>query len=203
MKNVQKKDLVSPWPVVVLATFGVLCAHQAFAGCGQYQVPSTVRDPDSHGTTAEGIRFRRAAFTQTEERDDAVDAIVGLWRFKFLSKGSIGIPDGAVIDNGLVTWHDDKTEITNSSREPITGNFCMGVWKKTGFRTFHLNHIGLSWDGTGTVFVGPASIKQTVTVDPSGRTYSGTFSITQYAIDEKTVLAIVKGVTTGDRVTAD
>jgi hypothetical protein len=203
MKNVHQKGLVSAWPVALLVTLGALCAQQAFAGCGQIQSPSKAQDPNSHAATVAGFRFRPAAFTQTEETDDTVEAIVGLWRFKFLSKGSVGIPDGAVIDNGLVTWHGDKTEITNSSREPITGNFCMGVWKKTGVSTYHLNHIGLSWDGTGTVFVGPASIKQTVTVDPSGKTYSGTFSITQYAIDEKTVLAIVKGVTTGDRVTAD
>ena len=65
--------------------------------------------------------------------DDSEDAsIVGLWQVTFTSKGTSGIPDGTVVDAGYATWHSDGTEIMNSGRPPITGSFCMGVWKQVG-----------------------------------------------------------------------
>ncbi len=63
--------------------------------------------------------------------DDSEEAsIVGLWQVTFTSKDTPGIPDGTVVDAGFATWHADGTEIMNSGRPPITGNFCMGVWKQ-------------------------------------------------------------------------
>src|SRR5512147_1103804 len=58
--------------------------------------------------------------------------IVGFWKVKFISEGTPGIPDDAVIDNGFAQWHADGTEIMNSSRVPATGNFCMGVFEMSG-----------------------------------------------------------------------
>jgi hypothetical protein len=136
-----------------------------------------------------------------DDDDDA--AVVGLWKFKFVSKGSQGIPDGAQIDAGYVTWHEDGTELMNSGRVPKTGSFCMGAWRQTGYHTFKLNHYALSWDDSGTAFVGPTNIREQVTVDRSGDHYSGTFTLVQYAVDETTVLAVVKGTVTATRITAD
>ena len=76
--------------------------------------------------------------------------IVGLWAFKYTSKGNmatLGIPDGAPIDNGNTAWFADGNEVTFSgARNPIVGASCIGVWKQTGERTYVLNHIGLSWN---------------------------------------------------------
>ena len=154
-------------------------------GCGYYQ-----------GNTA---KFQPAAFVQVSE-SNAV--ITGLWKFAFIAKGNPNIPDGAPIDTGYATWHADGTEIMNSGRAPMTGSFCMGVWKQTNHNTFKLNHIALSWDPSGTTFVGPANIREVVTVDHSGNAYSGTFSLTQYDTNGN-VLAHVVGVIAAQRVTVD
>lgn len=130
-------------------------------------------------------------------------AIVGLWKVSFTARGNKDIPDGAPIDQGYATWHDDGTELMNSGRPPITSSFCMGVWKQIGPTTYKLNHVALSWDPTGTVFVGPASIREIVTVDRSGNHYSGTFTIVQFSTDETTVLARVTGTIGATRITAD
>jgi hypothetical protein len=79
---------------------------------------------------------------------------VGFWKIKFVSEGSSGIPDGTVIDNGLAQWHSDGTEIMNSSRPPATGNFCLGVWQKSGPSSYKLNHFALAYDVSGN-FIGP------------------------------------------------
>lgn len=59
------------------------------------------------------------------------DPIVGFWKAQWISQDSTGIPDGTVIDSPFVQWHDDNTEIINSTRVPATGNFCLGVWRTT------------------------------------------------------------------------
>lgn len=85
----------------------------------------------------------------------------------------------------------------------MTGSFCMGVWKPLGHDTFKLPHIALSWDPTGTVFVGPTNIRETVSVNRRGDSYAGEFTLDQYATDEKTVLAHVQETMAATRVTVD
>jgi len=141
-------------------------------------------------------------------------SIVGMWQFKFTAKGNVsppGPPDGAPIDSGYVTWHSDGTELMNSGRAPTTGEFCMGVWQQVGPATYKLNHFALAWDfdaeapvtgpGTGGAdFVGPANIRETVTLDRGGMSYHGTFELVQYDQD-KNVLADIIGTVTATRVT--
>jgi hypothetical protein len=55
----------------------------------------------------------------------------------------------------------------------------------------------------GTVFIGPTSIRETVTVDGTVNHYTGAFSIVQYATDEKTILGGVVGVVSATRVTVN
>ena len=98
-------------------------------------------------------------------------AMVGMWKFTFVSLGNLdlGILDGAVLDVGFQTWHADGTEITDSSRPPITSNFCMGVRDYTpSSSSYRLDHYALSWAPDGTTFIGPANIREQVAVDPSG-----------------------------------
>jgi hypothetical protein len=119
-------------------------------------------------------------------------SIIGMWAFTFTSVGnqSLGIPDGAILDQGYAQWHSDGTEIMNSGRDPATSNFCLGVYEGSGARDFSLNHFALSWDNTGQLcvpqngasscFVGPTNIREQITVNKSAGTYTGTVTIDQY-----------------------
>ncbi len=111
-------------------------------------------------------------------------AIAGMWLFIFTADGNPAdvpqIPFGVQVDTGFQTWHDDGTELTNSGgRAPVTSAFCQGVWKQKGDSGYSLNHWAISWDANSN-FVGPANIREEVTVDGSGNSFSGTFSIDQY-----------------------
>ena len=121
--------------------------------------------------------------------------IVGLWAFKFVAGTT-------TIDQGYTTWHSDGTELTNSGRPPITSSFCMGVWKKLG-NVIKLNHWALSWEPDGTTFDGPTNIRESVIVDHTGNSYSGTFSIDQYAPDGTFLFHAVDGTVTATRITAN
>jgi hypothetical protein len=168
-----------------------LWAQSSSAGCGffQGQKPAPSLKP--------------ASLQLLSNTDSESTSIVGLWNFTFVSEGNPGIPDGTVLDTGYVTWHSDGTEITNSgTRSPVTGNFCMGAWKRTKRSTFKLNHFGLSWDPTGTVFIGPANLRSEVVVARDRKSYSGTFTVDQYDTNGN-VLAHVAGNVSAQRVTAD
>src|SRR5262249_35541039 len=115
------------------------------------------------------------------------DPIVGMWHVTFTAQGNeVGPPDGGAIDNALVIWHSDGTELMNSARPPQDGNFCMGVWKKTGHNKYKLNHF--AWLGNDTANApggignpaGPARIVANITLSPNGKHYTGTFTLDAY-----------------------
>lgn len=138
------------------------------------------------------------------EKGSEADHIVGFWKAKFIAEGNTGTnapPDGAVIDSPLVQWHEDGTEIMNSTRVPATGNICMGIWHKTGKLTYALNHFTLAFDTNGN-FVGPGQIHESITLDKPADQYSGTFKIDQYDPSGNLLQEIV-GQVTAKRITVD
>lgn len=151
----------------------------------------------SWSTTARP-RLVRAAYGMGADSDDGdgKNAMVGLWHFQFWA------PDvgGTEVDAGYQVWHKDGTEIMNSGlRPPRSGDFCLGVWERTGERMYRLNHFTTSWDPAGNVLLGTGNIKEEITVSQDGKSYSGHFSIVQY--DESlNVLGQVAGVVTGTRL---
>jgi len=179
---------------------GILSSGQAFAACGDYSKAKAGASllPQSWGG-------RSASFLPVNDDRDA--SIVGMWHATFTAKDNAGgPPDGAPIDNALVTWHSDHTELMNSARPAQDGDFCMGIWEKKGESTYRLNHIAwLANDTTNAPYgignpSGPTQIEEEVTVSPDGKHYSGTFTLTAYDTSGNVVVTI-KGVIAATRVT--
>jgi hypothetical protein len=215
--------------LIAIFSLGAGLAQQASAGCldvpGMKVPTSDLRN--SHSPFGDA-RFMKADYRQVSDDEYGPSffraPIVGLWAFKYTSMGNsktLGIPDGAPIDNGTTGWFADGNEITFSgARNPIVGATCIGVWKQTGERTYVLNHIGLSWNplaasdapagpgnpggGPGAAG-GPAFIKQVVTLSRDGQSYTGTFSISQLLPDGKTLAtpAPIKGIIAATRITVE
>jgi hypothetical protein len=140
---------------------------------------------------------------------DSSDPIVGMWHVTFTAEGNeLGPPDDTPIDNALVTWHSDGTELMNSARPPQDGNFCMGVWKKTGKSTYKLNHF--AWLANDTANApsgignptGPTRFFEEITLSPDGKHYSGKFTLDAYDTSGNPVAHIV-GVIAATRITLD
>lgn len=131
--------------------------------------------------TAVRAGLLRAAYEEDGDAPSHV-AIVGMWHVKFTAtevSNGVPFPAGTEFDAGFQQWHNDGTEMLNSSRPPAMQSFCMGVWRQTGERTFKLNHFAISWKPDGTL-QGPTSIVEEVTVSPNGKTFAGNFTITDY-----------------------
>jgi hypothetical protein len=126
-----------------------------------------------------------------------LEPITGLYRFTFTVQGHVA-------DQGFVTWHADGTELMNSGKPAITGNFCMGAWKQTGAHSYVLNHWALNWDNSGQVFLGPVNINERITLARDNNSYSGNFTLTQYTPDGKQPAGpSVMGTVTAMRVMAE
>ena len=162
---------------------------QANAGCSWQDGPAS-------------LWLQGASFT-AENSGRSFSSIVGLWHAVFTANNSPPVPDGTLIDDAIVTWHADGTEIMNSGKPPITSNFCMGVWEPAGLGVYKLKHIALGWDLSGTQFLGQVVIKENVRLHRGGNRYTGTFSIEQYSLDGTTVTMRVAGTVAATRITVD
>jgi hypothetical protein len=225
VSNIGRRSLAKCMLAIGLGAMGFSLSGAAMAGCGLYGSPATAPPSWAVPQTAAGY-FMPAVYRDGDARFTRVDfntdmqseGIVGLWKFKFISDGTAYpayIPPGVVLDFGTVQWHSDGTEITFSAgRPPSSGDVCMGVWKKTGRNTYKLNHLALAWVSADTppsqggpvtpaAFVGPAVMHQVVTLDRSGNSFEGTFTIDQYAQDETTLLQHLGGKVVATRMTAD
>ena len=130
---------------------------------------------------------------RASENNPGSPAIVGLWSFTMTAGGQ-------QIDFGYQQWHSDGTELMNSGgRAPATENYCMGVYKQTGPSTYHLHHIALSYDTSGTLNA-RVVITEDVTVDHSRNSYSGTFTLDFDDPNSGAVEQHLSGDVTGTRV---
>lgn len=184
MKAIAKTAMAA----LALVLFGTLWTLPASAGCSPYTVPKSGAhlQKQSWDGNFPGASLRLVSSTNTEP-------IVGFWSIVL----SI---DGQAIDSGYAQWHDDGTEMMNSSRSPATQSFCMGVWKKVARNTYKLNHFALSFNPDGSE-VGPANIRQLVTVK-NGNSYSGSFTLDQYDLSGN-LLVHLEGDVSGTRITPD
>jgi len=122
--------------------------------------------------------------------------IVGMWSYTFVANGQ-------TIDFGYSQWHSDGTELMNSGgRAPATQNFCMGVWKEIAPGRYHLNHFALSYDNSG-VLNAKVNIKEDVSLDRNGTTYSGSFTLDAYDPHTNALMQHVAGRVNAQRVPAN
>lgn len=193
MRSICKSAIIG---ILAIALHGTIFVSKATAQCGYSQWNTT--EALQPLPSQEAVQLEPGVLSRTADNGGSDGQIVGFWKFKFVSEGTPGIPDGAVIDNGFTQWHSDGTEITNSLRPPATGNFCLGVWQRTGSSTYALNHFALGWDSSGN-FIGPVQIRENITLSHNANQFTGTFTIDQFN-PAGTVLAHVQGQVTATRI---
>jgi hypothetical protein len=208
MKKISMRPLLA---ALALSVAGFSMANGAQAGCGF--LPSQVKPNAWNPSTEAPATLRSADYRPGAEgrflliSDDggwSGDAgIVGMWRFQLVA------PNGAVVDDGYAQWHSDGTEIQNSGlHAPITSNFCLGVWKQVGPRTYQLNHFPLAWDMTGQSPANAIQITETVKLTDENH-FTGRFTLKVYVwtstdsldVAPSMPVATVTGTVTGTRVT--
>lgn len=190
--------------------FSLSSLPKALAECGG--LAAKLVRPISGYPQYGNARVMKAAFIGGESgrEDDDTAAIVGMWHVTFTANTMNGasIPD-TVIDNALVVWHSDKTEIMNSGRPPQDGDFCMGVWERLGASKYKLNHF--AWGGNQYPTdppteigpsAGPVHYVEEVTLNPDNKHYTGTFTLDAYDTSGNIATSFT-GAITATRITMD
>ena len=136
------------------------------------------------------------------DRDDSVDGIVGFWRVMFVSKGTSGVPDGTVFDEGFQQWHSDGTEIHNSGAPAAKGNICLGVWKKTGKHHYTLNHFYWSSDPATDTVINLVQLREEIDLDHGGNEHFGIVTFDVYDLNGK-FLNHIEGTVHATRITVN
>jgi hypothetical protein len=185
--------------VVVALALSTVFAVSTKASCG---LPTTsglgVALPQSQLFEAEAAMQESSETDQESETNKEHASLVGLWKVTLHSGGQ-------VVFVGFDQWHSDGTEILNTNESPGppngTGGVCLGVYKKTGLRTYKSRHPVWIFDGSGTL-VATVDIREKITVDRSGNRYRGSFSILRYDLDGN-LIGRVDGTLTATRITPD
>jgi len=192
----RRRTMISTLGAVV---FAAALAPIANAGCGEM--------PGKAAPAGKQPQYMQAAYRPARfvlvDNDLAGANVVGLWHVVF-SGG---------FDDGYAEWHSDGTEIMNSGfHNPSSGNFCMGVWTKTGGSSYVLTHVALAY--TSTTSTSPDVIvilREQVTVDHTGNRFTGMYAAQAYAPVAGTASPNfgsplgppATGTITGDRITAN
>src|SRR5437764_15330808 len=180
-----------------------LLSGNAFAGCGDSTKSKLGASMLPQRWDRQSGSFVPIAASSSDDR------IVGMGHVTFTAEGNeAGPPDGTHIDNYLVVWHSDRTEIMASSRPAQDGDICMGIWEKTGKSKYKLNHF--AWFANDTANApsgignptGPVRLFEEVTLSPDGKHYTGTFTVDAYDVAGNEVAHVV-GTIAATRVTVD
>jgi hypothetical protein len=194
LDNVRGSSWRSRSSRIILTLTILACASVLSAPVRATCKPGGVSAPQTFQTQT----LAREAFPTIWEDEDNDVSIVGFWHVLFISGGQ-------VFDEGYDQWHSDWTEILNDTAPPQpangTGTICLGVYKKTGPRTYKSKHPFWSFDATGTL-VGTGVILETLLVDRSGNHYTGSFEWITYDL-KGNVTSDIKGDLKAERITVD
>jgi len=184
-------------------TTAFVCLPLSYAQCGGLRIANAMHTSLLSQNGQAPLIHASLGTVGTAEDAELTPGIIGFWHVKFITKDSPGIPDGTEVDAGYAQWHSDGTEIMNSGgRSPLTGDFCLGVWKQVGENTYKLNHFAAAWDPTGSELIGPANIREEVVLTPDKTHFDGAFTIDQYN-EAGAKLAHVQGIIRGARIEYD
>jgi len=171
----------------------------ASAGCNSFEgYNAGAIQPGSWQGTGQ---FGPGSLVLIADHDSSVDRIVGFWKVQLVSEGNSGIADGTVLDDGFAQWHPDGTEILNSSRPAASGNFCLGIWKKTGSFHYTLNHFTLGSNPSTDTLSGRGQLREEIELD-HGDSYFGTFTSDGYDLSGN-LLVHRRGTVIGTRITVN
>jgi hypothetical protein len=184
--------------LTAVAALCIFFAGSAKADCSQLAKPRAIATFADFADGSVHAAAKPLAHTvgdaEMEAKPAGANSIVGLWMSTFLSQGQI-------VDQGFDMWTSDGLEVLNDTPPPATGNVCLGTWVRVAPNTYLLKHPSWTFDAAGNLN-GTAIIRETITVDPSGHTYKGTFTVDVLSLSGNP-LQHFAGTITGTRITVD
>jgi hypothetical protein len=159
--------------IMLMAPFVMLLAPEAkacttrltLAGTSSPPLPAALLQPSASRL---GAADQTAGSNDSKHNRDDV-TIVGMWLFNLYLNDT-----GSLADSGLEQFCADGNESSTTKGVPPTqDNTCYGIWKRTGERTFRLDHLGLNFENNQ--YTGLFKLTATLIVSPDGNTFTGSY----------------------------
>jgi hypothetical protein len=107
------------------------------------------------------------------DQNDSKATVLGFWK-------KLEYVEGVVVDIGFAQYNAGGTELTNDTGPSGGGNnFCMGVWKRIGRRTYEQVHTFFVFDTSGRA-IAIAIERSCFTVSRDGNTFAGKWNQDNY-----------------------
>lgn len=168
-----------------VATLG-LAGFAAHASCAD---PRSAHQLEAHQAVPQQV-LQDLLSDDAFDNADVRERIVGTWQVSYTVEGS-------PFAQAFIQWHRDGTEWENISLPVLSGNICMGSWKRVDESRVSRNHIG--WLYTNGTLTGYFTETETDEVAQDGKTYSGTNQQKIYDL-AGTLLAEVTGTSKATRI---
>jgi hypothetical protein len=164
---------------LALVALSILVAPIAKAECGAAANNSNnlsleLRSLQEPAAQAEENDLNQAASpkAQGEEKNDRTVTVLGLWKKVYFSEGVLN-------DIGFAQFNVGGTELLNDVGAFNAGtNFCLGVWKQVGRRSYDIVHTFFIFKGNNAI--GVSIEKSQLIVSRDGNTFTGTWTQDNY-----------------------
>ena len=183
--------------LIALTTIVTTFSAEAFSQCGTS--PRQNANTINPETRAKLLGKMRSQMQGSEASPRSDETIVGLWDVKYLI-------DGQLYDEVFDQFHADGNEVAIDIVPPVTGNVCLGIWKRRAGRSFAVKHPFWIFDPvTNTVLIGRGLITMDIRLLRGANRFVGTFTITFRDLDDQPIpgFSDASGDIVGDRITID
>jgi hypothetical protein len=122
--------------------------------------------------------------------------VLGLWKKIYFDQYCV------LNDIGFAQFSGGGTELLNDVGAFDAGNnFCIGVWKKVGPRTYDLVHTFYLFDADGKTAIGVSIEKSQLTVSRDGNHFTGKWNQDNYDLSGNIIAnSHAEGTITGTRI---
>ena len=126
--------------------------------------------------------------------------IVGLWHVIYTNSA-----DQSTFNDTFDTWHSDGTEFESAFLAPAAGDVCVGVWKRTSFRSVTLHHVGWLFNPSNPLATATNTftLDEEVTVAEDNKSYRGRFTFKVWNLDGSPTPVEVTGAMAATRITVN
>ena len=162
---------------LVLIALSILVAPAMKAECGAAAHNGNTLAPELQSLQEQEAQDEEDFSDQADspkagDKQDSRATVLGLWKKVYYSGGTLN-------DIGFAQFSAGGTELLNDVGAFNAGNnFCVGVWKKVGPRSYDLVHTFYLLDGTKAI--GVSIEKSRIVVSPDGNRFRGKWNQDNY-----------------------
>jgi hypothetical protein len=177
MKSLTARRILAVFTVALFCTVAALNANATCVSPANRPVNVAVPDRAAASINPFAIMTENAT-SPGADNSASTPTIAGMFSVLLYNGAGPGL-----YDQQFDQWYEDGHEVSlSNSVPPALGNICLGIWKKTGPKSFKLRHWAWNFDNLGNT-VGTFILIENITLNDKGNGYTGTYVADSYDLN--------------------